>query len=321
MPSSIPDSRLLEIFVTLGTSPSLTEAAGQLGISPSAISQAVRRLEKEFEIELFHHDRKPLALTAPGRSLYERTLPLVESLRQLKSEFSLTELAGMSLRLGLGESMTSTLSPWLLGKLYPHLGQLEIHSGFNRELRERLIKNELDVCVFSDGMPGEPGFERRPVYEEEFLCITAKGAPPVNSLEDLASLASTRPYIGYAKGSFDKVQADKFLKETGIRPTASVQNASSYSLVGLVSQIDGWALLPAVNLSSGWDFVNRVDAWPLPRANRIVRRTWVIGRPENKELVGYVANLTRSLFIEHMLPRLERIPRASASVRMLPDAA
>ncbi len=59
-----------EAVARLGT---VTKAAGELGISPSAVSQQIRTLEAQLGVRLFRRERKRLVLTLDGDRLYRTT--------------------------------------------------------------------------------------------------------------------------------------------------------------------------------------------------------------------------------------------------------
>ncbi len=64
-------------FARAGSLGSYTAAARALGVSPSAISKSVQRLEHRLGIRLFSRTTRSLTLTPEGRDLHERTLRLL----------------------------------------------------------------------------------------------------------------------------------------------------------------------------------------------------------------------------------------------------
>jgi DNA-binding transcriptional LysR family regulator len=64
-------------FARSGSLGSYTAAARALGVSPSAISKSVQRLEQRLGLRLFSRTTRSLVLTPEGRDLHERTLRLL----------------------------------------------------------------------------------------------------------------------------------------------------------------------------------------------------------------------------------------------------
>lgn len=75
----VRDSKLavLEWFVVVATEQSFTRAARRLGVTPSAVSQAVRQLEQQVGTPLFARTTRSVRLTEAGRRLAERATPAV----------------------------------------------------------------------------------------------------------------------------------------------------------------------------------------------------------------------------------------------------
>lgn len=63
---------------------SYTAAARQLGVSPSAVSKAVQRLEQQFGVPLFTRTTRSLTLTSEGRDLHERALRLLREAEEIE---------------------------------------------------------------------------------------------------------------------------------------------------------------------------------------------------------------------------------------------
>ncbi|MBB4374319.1 DNA-binding transcriptional LysR family regulator [Bradyrhizobium sp. cir1] len=64
-------------FARSGSLGSYSAAARALGVSPSAISKSVQRLEQHLGLRLFSRTTRSLTLTPEGRDLHERTLRLL----------------------------------------------------------------------------------------------------------------------------------------------------------------------------------------------------------------------------------------------------
>lgn len=65
----------LQIFLTVARRRSFTGAARELGVTPSAVSQAVRHLEAELRISLLARTTRSVSLTETGRRLVEQAGP------------------------------------------------------------------------------------------------------------------------------------------------------------------------------------------------------------------------------------------------------
>lgn len=66
---NIKATEYFEAVARLGT---VTKAAEELGVSPSAVSQQVRLLEAQFGVKLFRREKRRLVLTLDGDRLFQR---------------------------------------------------------------------------------------------------------------------------------------------------------------------------------------------------------------------------------------------------------
>lgn len=70
----------LAVFVAVAQEQSFTRAAARLGMSQSALSQIVRRLEQRVGIRLLSRTTRSVAPTAPGEELLRRIAPMLEEM-------------------------------------------------------------------------------------------------------------------------------------------------------------------------------------------------------------------------------------------------
>jgi DNA-binding transcriptional LysR family regulator len=68
-------SRVLTLFIGVVRAGSFSQAAFEAGLSPQAVSKAVRQLEDHLGVRLFHRTTRSLALTEEGERLFELANP------------------------------------------------------------------------------------------------------------------------------------------------------------------------------------------------------------------------------------------------------
>ncbi|MFZ7129654.1 LysR family transcriptional regulator [Avibacterium avium] len=66
----------LKYFLIAAQAGSFTKAAAQLGVSTSALSHSIRKLEEQFKLKLFNRTTRSLATTEAGEQLFQQLLPL-----------------------------------------------------------------------------------------------------------------------------------------------------------------------------------------------------------------------------------------------------
>lgn len=73
-------------FLAVARHQSFRAAADAQGLSPSAISHAIKQLEQRLKIRLFNRTTRSVALTEAGRSLYEKLRPAFDDLQTMLDE-------------------------------------------------------------------------------------------------------------------------------------------------------------------------------------------------------------------------------------------
>lgn len=86
MKAAIKAMRIYAKTVELG---SMSRAAITLGISTSGVSQQVRRLEQELEVNLMHRNTRKLTLTEAGEVFYRHCLTVLQSMTDAERELDI----------------------------------------------------------------------------------------------------------------------------------------------------------------------------------------------------------------------------------------
>ncbi|MCB1427035.1 MAG: LysR family transcriptional regulator [Zhengella sp.] len=77
-----------EYFEAVARLGSVTKAAQELGVSPSAVSQQIRNLESQFGVRLFRREKRKLILTLDGDRLFQTTTQAFAAIRNARSSIA-----------------------------------------------------------------------------------------------------------------------------------------------------------------------------------------------------------------------------------------
>jgi DNA-binding transcriptional LysR family regulator len=185
--------RQLRYFVAVAQERHFGRAAERLHIVQSAVSQQIRRLERELAVELFDRSPRHVRLTAAGeRFLPEARAVLAaeEQARAAMDDFTSAEDATLRLgtSTGLGEHLDHVLEA-LEGL------SVELVSASTAERLRQVVSGELDAA-FVRGAAEDPQLRTVPVWRDELLAaiparhsLAAGGARVLAlALADLAEL-------------------------------------------------------------------------------------------------------------------------------------
>ncbi len=101
----------LEVFRAVHDTGSFQRAAHRVGLSQSAVTKVVRRLEDEFGLQLVERGVRTAALTPAGRTLYARALELGGLVNSTRSDMA-GEAAALrgSIRLGVVPALLNSVA-------------------------------------------------------------------------------------------------------------------------------------------------------------------------------------------------------------------
>lgn len=137
----------LRVFVEVVDQDGFSAAANTLGMTPSAISKIIAKLEDRLKVRLLHRTTRKLALTAEGEMFHVRARDILAAHADLESEIS---KAG---RQPHGRLRVSSVTAFALHQLVPKLPQFfELYPDIDFELTitDRvvdLLEDNMDVGI------------------------------------------------------------------------------------------------------------------------------------------------------------------------------
>ncbi|MDN3616583.1 LysR family transcriptional regulator [Vibrio gallaecicus] len=138
--SLLPD---LAAFILVVNEGSFTAAAKQLGVTPSALSKLITRLEHALSVKLFERTTRKLIITQAGQRVYEQSVVMVNAAQQAieSSNSDHSEPSG-SLTVAAPEAfLNSVLQPFVV----PFLNQYP-------EIQLKLRAADGDIDIFKQGI-------------------------------------------------------------------------------------------------------------------------------------------------------------------------
>lgn len=214
------DLKQLRYFHEIARLGSFTRAADSLYVAQPAVSVAIRKLEAELDLTLFHrHDRK-VTLTDEGARLLPHAQRILQAVDD--AELEMQELKGLSqgeVRVGIPGMLGSYYFPPILMAFrhrYPHLS-LTVLEGGTWQLQQMLEQGELDLAVIvRDFVP--PELEAKTLLREEMRVIVARdhalASQAFVSLNDFFN----EELVMFRAGYFHRKIIDRLAQEAGVTP-------------------------------------------------------------------------------------------------------
>jgi DNA-binding transcriptional LysR family regulator len=175
MPGHLSD---LDSFVAVARARSFRAAAGVRGVSPSALSEAIRRLEKRLSTRLLNRTTRSVTPTEAGMKLLERLTPaLAEIDGALDAINDLRDNPVGTLRLNVPTGLAATILPPIVNRF------LVAHPGITMEV----IAEDTFVDMVAGGFDAGIRYEER--VERDMIAV------PIGPRTQQFTLAASPAYL------------------------------------------------------------------------------------------------------------------------------
>ncbi|MCS6779787.1 MAG: LysR family transcriptional regulator [Geminicoccaceae bacterium] len=233
------DVGLLATFLDLAETGSFTRTAVRQGVTQSAVSAQLRRLEEILGVRLFARTTRSVALTAEGDRLLPHARAVVDAASALLARFRGTEVAG-DLRLGCPEDVASADLPAILldfAATHPRV-RLHVRCDLTLHLVEQLEAGAFDLVIIKQDperlLPGA-----RPLRHEPLAWVGPPGAdgtpPPADRPVPLALAPAPCVY---------RARALEALVGVGLIGDVVYASPSEVGQIAAVRARLGWTVLP-----------------------------------------------------------------------------
>lgn len=182
----------LQLLVAIADGGSFTAAGGRLGLTPSAVSKAVTRIEARLGVRLLHRTTRHVAFTEAGEAYVARGRRLIADLEGLERETSSRDRTVRgTLRVSAPTVYGSAKVAPLLVALARKHPRLDVHLKCEDRLVDMVVER-IDVAVrMASTLP--VAFVARALTDDRRGLYASpaylRGAPAPKTLDDLASHA------------------------------------------------------------------------------------------------------------------------------------
>lgn len=228
--------RQLRAFIKAAETLNFTEAARATCVTQSSFSQAIKMLEEELNVTLFHRNSHEVSLSQAGMEL----LPFArQTLQQAENCINrMNDLLGLkagTLNVGVTHSFSLLLHETLMTftKTYPGI-RLHIYYKTMGELMEMLSKRELDFVLSFKPSDAYPQIESHILFDDCLSAIVAKDHPLAAQHSVTVRQLADYSLILPAKGLQARNTLDAILARRDIELSAAVEMDSVNPLLQLV---------------------------------------------------------------------------------------
>lgn len=283
----------MRALCAIGTSGGVTNAARQLGVSQSAVSHKIKRLESALDCTLLARQSGGPLFTAAGKRLHDYALRIVNLHDEALSDLGKKNLNG-AIRLGMTEDATTSDIAGILGRftrVYPSVS-VRTRTSQSLNVQAWLQADELDLAmmqVFTTDI--EP--QDQVLFDDTLHWVKSKDCE--------LDLARPIPFLSfdtncfYRKWGFSEVlqEGQSFEKVLECPSAAGIQSGVRSGL--------GIALLNGMHVTDDMDVIENL--FPLPPSITFVAR--VNSKSRSAPVKALVSEIAREFRVPASLSAAE----------------
>ncbi|WP_459618684.1 LysR family transcriptional regulator [Bordetella sp. 2513F-2] len=234
--------REFKTFIAVARDGTFTGAGRRLGLTQSAVSAQIRRLEEYLGAPLFDRTAKSAVLNAHGREVLPQAEELVAMAERMAHMGGAGRVSGL-LRVGAIASAQQDLLARALAKFrvaYPDV-RVRIVPGVSLALLGQVDAGEVDLAVLIRppyALPPELHWQQ--LLRERMVLAVPRALPQAPWRE----LLSSQPFVRYDRASFGGRLVDGFLRKQRLTVQEAVELDEIDAIASLVRHGLGVALLP-----------------------------------------------------------------------------
>jgi LysR family carnitine catabolism transcriptional activator len=241
------DLRQFAIVTAIVDEGGFTNAADALELSQPSVSQAVRALEVELGVELFHRAGRTVRLTAAGEALLE---PARQALRDAATaRAAVAEVAGLTAgHLDLVCLPTLAVSPTadLIGRFrrsHPDVTVRLAEPDDPTTISDLLRAGQSEVGIAELPLD-DPMLESHPLETQDFVALLPPGPPTSSPTHITLATLAHQPLITTPPGTSTRRQTDEAFAARGLTPRIAVETEHREVIAALVLAGAGVSVLP-----------------------------------------------------------------------------
>ncbi|ELR64823.1 Cys regulon transcriptional activator CysB [Photobacterium marinum] len=212
--------RQLTYFVTLAETANFTRAAERLNIAQPALSVAIKKLEGQLELPLFHRNERKVVLTHEGETLLTHARLILQQVKD--ANIAMAELKGLEkgeVRLGLPSMLGSYYFPEILmgfKSRYPNLKLTIVEAG-TQSIRKMLLNGELDLGIIHNADVPEH-LETEHLLSSQMVAVVSKDSELTQQESITFSEFFKHELVMFKEGYFHREFIDSVCLQHGFEP-------------------------------------------------------------------------------------------------------
>ncbi|GGE33862.1 LysR family transcriptional regulator [Agaricicola taiwanensis] len=296
----------MNILTAIDETGSLSGAAKRLGLTQSAISQAMQAFEDSLGQRLFDRSLRPPAFTMTGRLILKHAGEIIERTQQLEHALRFSAQAQLPLlRLGVIDTFATTVIPHLINDLGDIASNWSVKSGAEETSISAVLEHRADLIITSDDPARHANLAVRFILREPYCLVLPKAAPDPG--DDIGKLSEHLDFVHYSKSLHMREEVDRYLGDNGVRTKNKYQFSSIEAVMAMVAGGLGWSIATPLALLKARHHISSLQCLPLPNAN-MQRAICLVGHEgESDKVMDKIFKSTVGILKQNILPEVRAL--------------
>lgn len=249
--------QLQTLIVLINNDFSVSRTADKLYLVQSAVSQQLRRLEKELDSELFIRKGKRLTgLTEFGRQVEQQALDAIQCVKNIQRLAQDEQQLGRGvLRIGCTHTQARYILPPVISQFYQRYPdvELQMHQGTPQQLVEWAINDVVDFSICTEELAQSEKLTSIPCYRWNRCLIALPDHPILKTRQPTLNDLCDYPIITYVMGFTGRRSLDETFRRAQLKPNTVLSAADTDIIKTYV--LDGLG----IGIIAGMAFNKRLD--------------------------------------------------------------
>jgi DNA-binding transcriptional LysR family regulator len=245
--------RQLRSFLKIVELQSFSRAAKALGYSQSALSVQIHGLEQELGVRLFDRMGKQVALTQPGKELFQHIVPVLHQLQEIRDVMQENPPAE-TLHLGMIQSLCKAKMPEVMEYFHKNHPNMNITITLDSPavLLDLMEHNQVDFVYILDEPTYNIKWEKVLEKKEDIVFVGSVDSPLVYRNEVPLEELIRQPFFLTEKEDNYRRSLDQYLaaRELEVKPFLEVSDTGF--ILDMVQRNMGFTFLPRYVMESSY---------------------------------------------------------------------
>ena len=235
----------LRYFRAVCENQTITKAAEVVSISQPSLTTAMKELEKELGIRLFHRDRNRISLTEQGEYVYDMTCKMLDMFDgYYKKIIAYGQLEEKTVSIGVPPALGAMIIPTIISDVQNECRdvKIKIYECVAQEAMKMLDQNAIELAFFMhDKVPSTYNYQ---VVNNTEISYWVHSRHPLAGRAFITEEEVCRyPLILLPEDSYHyKAAMDRF-REAGVEPDVKLCTKQLYTIFRGIEETDGGTML------------------------------------------------------------------------------